>query len=1578
MSMDLTGIINVNEYYTNHYFSSIFEENAADTLSDWRKAAKEEERQTPWSLLRDAARQYAIAYQQAQRLKPGAALQRHTREQADILLSALDYPGAQPKFVMLEDDSQAPVYLEVKKANGDPQLWVMLAQRDEETDGAMESYAFLPPTLEEENGKAMPAHTLAAEELAARVFFHNEAPPRWLLFITMDEVVLLDRNKWNEKRFLRFDLAEIAARREETTFQAMAVLLHKDSLCPNEGSSLLDQMDETSHRHATAVSKDLKYALRESIELLGNEVLYDMEHRLGRDMEAQPVDAAALTLECMRYMYRMLFMLFIEARPELGYAPMKAQAYVQGYSLESLRDIVSNLSEDSGQAWEGGFFLYDTLQKLFGLIYEGYPSSPEQLRELQGQESISEVFLIEPLKAHIFDPELTPHLTEARLRNRVMKRVIDLMSVSRPTGRRGERPGRISYSALGINQMGAVYEALLSYRGFIAEHTLFEVKRKQDVFDELDVGYFVPENQLDQYDEDERVRYDEGELKGQLRKYEKGTFIYRLAGQERKESASYYTPEVLTKCLVKYALKELLPGKTADEILELTICEPAMGSAAFLNEAINQLAEAYLEAKQKELGESIPHNQRVHELQKVKMYMADRNVYGIDLNPVAVELAEVSLWLNTIFEGGYVPWFGTQLVCGNSLIGARRQVYHKDQLTATGSKWYQKAPERVLPGEKRKPRVQAYHFFAGDEGMSDYSAKVIRSFAEKSIKTIKDWRKAFTKPFNEDEVQSALRLSDAVDKLWEAQVQLRQELREQTMDSLTVYGQKAQARDSHTTIRQKDAIYRTLYLSENARNAGPFARLKFAMNYWCSLWFWPIDQAHLLPNRAEFLFDMSLILEGTIFAVGEKGVTLKGGAGVQTSMFPTAVQQMALDVFERYSDLGVVDLPALCQREPRLALVKKIAEQNRFLHWELEFADLFAKRGGFDLVLGNPPWKKAEWRIQTVLGEIKPYIHVKNLSASQAETEAEKVVDESDHQKFLEQYSITNGAQNFYGSAANYPVLRGIQTNLYKCFIVQAWAITASKGNTAFLHPPGVFEDANGSLLREQIYGRLLYHFRFENQKKLFSDVEHNEPFSINIYGEEKRVGFQAVFNLYLPATIDESFSKDSHGKLMGIKNDEGEWNIIGHEDRVVQFGTEELISLAKLFDSTGTSHMHARLPSVHSKQVMHVITLFENNHSTIGDLEKAWYCTEMWHETSRQKDGTIAVNNRFPRNCSELVIRGPQLGVANPFYQCPRKDYSIKSDYDRVDLLNIDDSWLPRSTYVPNCDLSTQKARTPLLPNKKYYTDYYRFAVRRRLSLPSERTLMGGIIPKGCNHVNVVFGMCFENDRDLLLISSLLSSLPYDFLVRSLAKGDFRYDTASILPVVGDNLYEELAARILRLNCLTSHFMELWNKNWNDSFLNVNWTKKDKRLNQASFSNLSKNWIRTNALRDEYSRRQALIEIDVLVAQALEFTLDDLLTIYRSQFPVLRDYEKNTWYDANGRIVYRSRYSLSVSKNEWETIKSYSKGAFSVSIADGVSSSEPGSRQIDFVAPFDCCDREQDYETAWAFFEKKYGGNDG
>ena len=109
--------------------------------------------------------------------------------------------------------------------------------------------------------------------------------------------------------------------------------------------------------------------------------------------------------------------------------------------------------------------------------------------------------------------------------------------------------------------------------------------------------------------------------------------------------------------------------------LQLTVCEPALGSGAFAIEAVRQLAEEYLSRREKELGERVDPERRPTELQKVKAYIALHQVYGVDLNATAVELAEVSLWLDTMVAGLSAPWFGLRLRRGNSLVGARHALY---------------------------------------------------------------------------------------------------------------------------------------------------------------------------------------------------------------------------------------------------------------------------------------------------------------------------------------------------------------------------------------------------------------------------------------------------------------------------------------------------------------------------------------------------------------------------------------------------------------------------------------------------------------------------------------------------------------------------------------------------------------------------------------------------------------------------------------------------------------------------------------------------------------------------------------
>ena len=154
-----------------------------------------------------------------------------------------------------------------------------------------------------------------------------------------------------------------------------------------------------------------------------------------------------------------------------------------------------------------------------------------------------------------------------------------------------------------------------------------------------------------------------------------------------------------------------------------------MGSAAFLNEAINQLAEAYLQLKQQAQGRRIPQDRYTHELQRVKMYIADRNVFGVDLNPVAVELAEVSLWLNAISGDAFVPWFGYQLYNGNSLIGARRQVFEVSELTYKKAKdpsWLNSEPQELPMQAARQPQ-QIFHFLLPDAAMASYTDKTVKA-----------------------------------------------------------------------------------------------------------------------------------------------------------------------------------------------------------------------------------------------------------------------------------------------------------------------------------------------------------------------------------------------------------------------------------------------------------------------------------------------------------------------------------------------------------------------------------------------------------------------------------------------------------------------------------------------------------------------------------------------------------------------------------------------------------------------------------------------------------------------------------
>ena len=1563
MSIDLTGIGNRNEYYTNHYFSTMFEDGASERIKQWSEESKNQDTKTPWAMLRDNAKRYYTIHDRYDRGQPHLTTANNIITMAAQYLVSMGYGTPNSVIINVDDEFDLPVFHEETKVNNAPLLWVVLAYSRDKDSGIMESYGLDYNAVNNDN---LELSNDNIEALATKLLFHTEEPPRFLIVIGIDTIVLIDRNKWNEKRFLEFDLQEIFSRHETTTLQAMSVLLHKDSLCPADGNALIDTLDEQSRKHASGVSQDLKYALRESIEILGNEVLYDLKNRQGRNLIVEPVDAAQLTLECLRYMYRMLFVLFIEARPELGYAPINEQVYASGYSLESLRDIAESIRNDTEEVGEG-FYLFETLSKLYELIYTGYPKNESLYSRVNNLQSVHNLFIIPPLKAHIFDPEYTPMLVNAKIRNRVMLRIIDLMSLTKSTGKRGSRRGRISYANLGINQMGAVYEALLSYRGFIAEQDLYEVKKAGDKFNELDVGYFVTAQELDQYTEEERVRYESGDKKGQLRVHPKGEFIYRLAGREREKSASYYTPESLTQCLVKYALKELLKDKTADEILNLTVCEPAMGSAAFLNEAINQLAEAYIDRKQAELGDTISHETRMDELQKVKMYIADNNVYGIDLNPVAVELAEVSLWLNTIYKGGYVPWFGTQLVNGNSLIGARRQVYHKSQLTTTskGLRWYDNAPEHIpfvkLDANGRniaRSRFQVYHFLTGDPGMCNYTDKVIKSLEPEKIKAMKQWNKAFTKAYTEDEFKSLIELSKLIDTLWRDQIKARHELEDATITALDVYGHKDTRFDCGQSIREKDKFLRGIYKSEHAQNAGAYARLKFAMDYWCSLWFWPISQAELLPSRSEFIFEMDLILRGTMHTDSQEK---------QIDLFGNVIEEDDVLIQD-------VDLDQLCEMFPRLALVRKIANDNKFMHWELEFADVFADKGGFDLVIGNPPWICIRWNEQNLLSDSNPMFAVKNLTATQtAQQRSTSLKDHMVYTMYFSEYETLAGEQNFLGAIQNYSDLIGMKSNLYKCFLPQAWQFGSNGGISAFVHPDGVYDDPKGGTLRNKLYPKLRYHFQFANELRLFAEVDHHTGFSLNVYSNIESYVFESISNLFAVATIEQCFDDSIQGNIPGIKDENGNWNVNGHPSRVVHVGQKELELFANLFDDNDNWH-EARLPSIHSQELIDVLNLINQYDHSIKNDKLVDISTVMWDETKSLREKTTEVFEGFPEDNISTIYSGPNIGLANPLFKSCRKPCELNSDYDIIDLTTLSEDSIQRLKYTVSCSVSDYINKSPF--SGEYISDY-RIVMREMIGLSAERCLLATIIPPQSGHILTVFGVKIKND--IYNIAGSFASLVSDYYIKAVGRNHMQMPILSSLPHIVGEFSKMVSVRAALLNSLNNRYADLWKREYSAEWVTDSWSKSDPRLDNKRFSTLTSEWTWDTPLRTDYERRQALVEIDVLTAMALGMTLEQLKTIYRIQFPVLQQYEADTWYDANGRIVFttnRSLVGVGFDRPTWEhNVKGSPAGkVFTREIEDDTQPGGPVKRTVEYVAPFDKCDREQDYETAWKFFEEKYG----
>ena len=1325
----------------------------------------------------------------------------------------------------------------------------------------------------------------------------DEHGPAFALVLAGQWALVAERERWPEGRWLAVNVQLVVERYETARggeVERALTCLEARSLLPTaEGETWWAATLEDSAAHTVGVSKDLREGVRSSIEILANEVV---RRRAARGLEPLPQERAQdLALQSLRYIYRIIFLLYAEASPELGVLPVGAAEYDAGYGLDRLRELaLRELHEESALA---GTHIYESLDRLFHLVDEGHN---EQVPA--ADEGSFDGLVFRPMRADLFRPVATALIDEVGLGNGALLRVLRHLLLTKENSKSGR--GFISYVELGINQLGAVYEGLMSYSGSFATERLWEVAPGGDA---SKGSWVVPEDVMKGLEEKDFVTVED-EVTGERRNvtYEKGQFVYRLSGRDRQRSASFYTPEVLTRFTVQQALEELLDqdGRTtsAEEILHLTVCEPALGSGAFAIEAVRQLAEQYLSRRERELGRRVDPEERPRELAKVKAFIALHQVYGVDLNATAVELAEVSLWLDTMVEGLAAPWFGLRLRRGNSLVGARRALYSTSQLKKRA--WLSAAPvaeplsqvAAVLDDADAASRHRIggaldvsgsiHHFLLPAKGWGSAVEvpKQVRDLVDAGrLKALKTWRKEITKALSTTHALRLTALARRVEVLWEMTLRRLRVAEAEASRRIDLWGREARD-DAGSTVSREE-------IEDYLGNRGSaYRRLRLVMDAWCALWFWPLTTQVTPPSLDEWLGALEGLLGKQVKdAKGTDGTLVEGSSWAELDFMEEVELGLA----------GARRVEAVVTEHEWLEVVREVAEAQGFFHWELDFATAFA-RGGFDLQVGNPPWVRPEVAVETLLADGDPWwmLTKKPSVAARNERMPRTLARPCVLSTVLDGAAETEVLAEFISDQALYPVMEG-RPDLYRAFMCQVWEHQSRTGTAALVHMETHFTDAKTPELRACTYRRLRRHWQFINELQLY-DVDHHNAYGIHIYGTERAPHFHHATSLYHPETVLRSLMHDGSGEEPGFKDPHtGTWDLRPHSSRIEQID-ESALKIWQLVTGADDWRSTPMVSTVNSATASTLATLASQ--PRIGSLNL--HFSTGWNETTDFQKG-IFTKEWGTSPWEDAILQGPHLHVSTPLYKQPNKSMKHNLDWTSTDLEALPTSAQPVTQYKPAGDRATYD---------HLYThwdgsparDHYRIAWRAMAANTGERTLIPAIIPPGAAHPNGVFsaGAPRFSTSSLVTLQAGVSSLLTDFTLRALPKSGIYFPDFSRLPALPHNhpLSTRVIRRTLRLNCVTDAYADLWTECWDESFEADSpiLERYDERL-------IGPEWTADAPLRRAEDRRNAQAEIDVMVAIMLGVPIEDLCTIYRTQFAVLYDYDHGRGqgayvYDANGR----------------------------------------------------------------------------
>ncbi|MEX5710492.1 hypothetical protein AB1484_19830 [Parafrankia sp. FMc6] len=695
--------------------------------------------------------------------------------------------------------------------------------------------------------------------------------------------------------------------------------------------------------------------------------------------------------------------------------------------------------------------------------------------------------------------------------------------------------------------------------------------------------------------------------------------------------------------------------------------------------------------------------------------------------------------------------------------------------------------------------------------------------------------------------------------------------------------------------------------------------------------------------------------------------------------------------------------------------VRDIATDQGFLHWELEFALVFA-RGGFDLQMGNPPWVRPRWDEDAVLAEYEPWFKLEQKASTADKTlRRDALLAEAEPSAYVLAEQTSIGAQvALFGSPQMYPLLVGTQPDLYRAFMSQVWAHASGAGTIGMVHPDTHFTGENEGVIRAAAYQRLRVHGDFVNAGQRFfpEPVGDTAHFGVHVYGAPQSTAFDHLSWLVSVDALLRSAADDGSGEIPGIRYKNEKFDERPHRSRVVRVTPALLATWQRLLGEQDKPVGQARLLFPVSTAEAAAIEALAQYPMRLAALSPA--ITRGFDEAG-VKDGNLIDYNRpdpttgreyQPDRWRRVVLKGIQLGVATPVFK--RHDANSNVPHG-IDLVDLPPDFVPDTQYVPVEGWSgvyrvaqerwvDQRALARLRSNeraairargvvalrraipeavvdpaevdallvsaaRRRYTTFYRLAWRRQVAPNTERALYAALIPPGPAHVDAVHSFTLPDTALLALISGFWASLPLDYFLRATGRGDLRVAGAKAMPspMPDHPLARPLLLRTLRLNCLTQAYRRLWSEVYDPAWMtSERWAIDWPEL--QPLHEVTPEWRAETPLRSERARRSALVEIDALVAVWLGMNADALIAAYRGRFPVLQKYEAVTWFDADGwKLAGNARtFGQRQSKASWAQFEAYDANPDTAPVPEG------------YTAPFYKAEREAEMRAAHAVFQDR------